>query len=373
VEREIPITADFNRYWGAVRGDEEGAAWINRSAAEFKELAAEFEDLIELTGFHALPDRDEPEAEVGLELTKGQGGGLGLEYSYEKGDVLLELCSTVGHGSLGQFATLVRKAEILGVPPSELLLDLAALGHLDLEFDDLATRPELWTIAPSTVYTTERAAYLVGNRSRGLIQAMGDVATLLEGRLVVERAAHGPVTVRVDGLDPEGLEYLCAELTENRGIQIVFADRPDLEIARGLPHISGMVRLLDPVGPLATAIDRFDEVGGQFHSHPGARVAGLYRSSHPYNIYWLYGAGLWSRVSYRVGKHVAAIQGGASLARLEDGSLSVLIGARLPGLYERAATLASGKLPVLDSYRHWYSDVPSAVAQLLIRTVSVEK
>jgi hypothetical protein len=290
-------------------------------------------------------------------------------------DLLLELCSTYGEGSVAQFQNLVKKSLGDRELHSEALQQLAALGYVDVEYDSYAARQYRWAIAPPVIgYLKGGAAFVTGMRGQAVSKSIEYFVGELDGRVewITEAGSRGPTSVFIRGLDLDGLVLVAGAVTSETGSHVSVQDRPDLIIASTLLPLSSMMKTNELNRP-AGRIARWS-MGGSAPWEPdqAASEEGLYQAGMYPVQYWLMKGGLWRRTNSRVGKHLAAWWNQRRLLSYEGTNLYCPLGAQLPGLYERAVTLASGLPPKKEGGRVVYRNVPAEVAALVSSAVFPE-
>ena len=285
-------------------------------------------------------------------------------------DLLLDATSYVGGGTWSVFQRLASQVSDSKWFPIESLHILSALGHLDVEWKE--GRPTHWRTAPTTIVAVEDAgnAFLAGRRSRRLLERIREDAEALGGRLQTAETGMGPARVSIEGLTREDL-FLVAGSSSRHLSEEVFvspsaADRlasllPSLlAVARALPRkqspLSGHFARFEPTSSAWIPCDRLDAPGGyRIQAEPMAYAVVLAED----------GTDFCRPTDSRTAKHVAAAVSGTSLFGFQSGVLKVPLGARLPGLYERAAVLCSG-YPPSDSGGHTtYAPVSEGIARRL--------
>ena len=277
-------------------------------------------------------------------------------------DGLLEACCTLGAGPWSHFELLARQSS--DSFPQEAAQVLSALGYLDLELNVTGTRIVRWQVAPSVLVTTAPGHVLwTGHRSGGLRETIRIAAQELGGALVEESNRDGPISYWVSGLNPNALDALVETVNQRVSKHLHISRRPDLAIAESLPPLQNTLAAGHEVSkPKVGAY--FDVGKAVWVPVASAGTDGLYRTDSSPRSYILKRGSTWHDVSYRVGKHLAAALAGSSLLVYDSQTqqLATPLGARLPGLYERAVVLSSVLPPIVDRGRVIYRQVPVAIA-----------
>ena len=257
---------------------------------------------------------------------------------------------------------------------------LEALGHIQLEIDEKNILPKRWSIAPSTIVEPELGpCFLAGSRSARLIQAITEVAEVLEGEVRIVPQPDGPNVAEIHGLGTEELTLLVDEIKEQNHLELALSTRPACPIAAMLPSLSMIRRSLPELTTTAARLEWLDLNSGSWMSADQMDRAGAYRlRSRP----WVYAVvpKLGARdqrsvvADVRLAKHLAASDASFALIGYDESSRTLLAsaGAPLPGLLERAAVLCSGRLPLLRPDRTLaYEGVPLEIAKAIWEAATV--
>ena len=250
---------------------------------------------------------------------------------------------------------------------------LEALGHIQLEVDPRSLAPKRWCIAPPTVVEPESGpCFLAGSRSARLVQVVEEVVSeQLGGDVYVVSQPDGPDVVEIHGLDSDELALLVDEISEHRGQDLRLSICPASRLATMLPSLTVIRVLLPELTMSARQFDRFDLDSGRWVPADQMNRAGAYRLRSRPLIYAVVppvrANGLSSVVAdVRLAKHLAASDASFALIGYDEPSAKLLAsaGAPLPGLFERAAVLCSGRLPTRrEDGSLAYERVPVEVAE----------
>lgn len=282
------------------------------------------------------------------------------------------------HAGGGEASSLQRVA--VQVEESALFLDtfvrnLVTLGHIQVERGpDL--RPTRWEITPSYVAELpDRELVLVGYWPTDLRNMLAEIVAG-EGAVLnrENQRVPGPSVWRMTGIDAQTLAKLLPEEGDLADVAVV----PDAahEMAAVLTPLSRIAEAL-PTTPLpgARSYEYFDLGSASWVKVSGIARPGAYRLTSAFTTTYIYSsADEWPTGMGRVGtaqlvKHLAAHASGKPLIAYEPESrqLSVALGADLPDLYGRAASLCSGALPVdvRNANALVYPDVPADIASVI--------
>jgi hypothetical protein len=257
-------------------------------------------------------------------------------------DLLLEWASEVSEGSWAQWCDACRE---LGLEPSSLMRDLAALGHVEVNWST-----NRFSCSPPTAAFLRRSSgclFLTGARPRGFVDRLRQLEVTRDdiGFYVHEPypQRRGPQTVLIE-VDFEDVSALC----EAAGLEWGF--NPAGRIAELLP-----LATLDEVAsredwPPRDDIprQRFNPTKMSFEPDRGDSERGLwfydgYRRSEA----WLFdGRSWWLFPTREFAPYLAHPKATFLRHRRAACQLHVSAITPLPPLQARAATLASGRLPL---------------------------
>lgn len=278
------------------------------------------------------------------------------------------------HTGGGRWSQLERLA--MSIEPSALFVDyfgraLEALGHIDIRRDPSTLQPMEWEASPTAAMRTSAGWVLTGFWSDGLQQDFAEAVGYPDGAERVLQS-DGPSRWHVD-VDERKLDIAADRL----GIPAISTAWRDL--AGALPSLSEVVAAL-PRRSVAEGgpIRWFDPQATAWVPATDAEAPGAYRLGK-------YGAHDILRTRVDVEKHQMAasqvylskhaavhmLTGRLLLAHNRaTEELRVPLGADLPGLYARAAVLASGLLPTKFGQDLVYHQVPLPLARHLAHLLS---
>ena len=178
------------------------------------------------------------------------------------------------------------------------------------------------------------------------------VSDELGGEVYVLPQLDGPDVVEIHGLDSDDLALLVDEVRENRGQDLRLSIRPASRLAAMLPSRTAVREMLPRLTMSAMQFDRFDLESGRWAPVDQMNRAGAYRLRSRPLVYAVVSPvranGPSSVVAdVRLAKYLAASDACFSLIGYDESSATLLAsrGAPLPGLFDRAAVLCSGRLP----------------------------
>ena len=301
--------------------------------------------------------------------TSSGGGSTGageIDSRFEADlDLILDALIATGGGTWHSLDQLIRYSSLEQWEPLEAARNLSALGYIDLELDHRALRPRRWCATPATltVLPDGLSAFITGSRSKRLLQAVETEARQLGGSMFRHPRSGRPVLVQVHGLRDGDYETLAA-----RTGLVCVRDTPR-RIAQMLPSIRDVYRQRPELHvPREASIERFDFDANAWRGVERIDVAGAYRITADTSHYAALADGGLRECDNSVAKYVGAAATGREIISYNAGdeTLTCLLGARPPGIYERPLVLCTGELPrSLSNSTSVYEGVTAEVAAWL--------
>jgi hypothetical protein len=293
-------------------------------------------------------------------------------------DVLLEALCFAQAGSWSAFDSLASRVDDAPWFSLEVARLLSSLGHLDLKLDSRTLRPERWAVAPPTLaLIPEGGAVACGYRSERMLDRLRDDVEALGGEVHIDSQAEAPRVARLNGLVEEELREIAASAAGVLGIVIHVSTDAALRLASALPTLEDLRSVL-PVLDRApdVRVERFDFETANWQRHPDTYEPGAYRLlMRPMRYVVRCRADPGLRIAdNRLAKWMAASELGLEMLAYEPNELRLIcpLGAQLPGLFERAAVLASGQPPArLTNGTVVYRSVPFELAALLSQALTM--
>lgn len=283
---------------------------------------------------------------------------------------LIDALFYLGAGSRHEFSTLARQLEDSAIFENQLLHDLEALGIIELERN-----------AALEVISWEAAATCMGELSDGTWLLTGYWPTQL-GSKVIEALENLGATVTISAELRQG-QRRVADLSAQDLVDV--AEKFDFDL---VPHASRSLSLALPAlssvaaglgrrdMPFATGYEYFDPRSAAWMDIEASQLPGLYRVSRSFSSSYYYrnakdvAEGTAAVVTVQLGKHLAALEAKRPLIAYDPvaATISVPVGAELPGMFSRAAVMGDGDLPeIRRSDRSInYFNVPAAAAEAII-------
>ncbi|MDP9302667.1 MAG: hypothetical protein M3P43_17510, partial [Actinomycetota bacterium] len=286
-------------------------------------------------------------------------------------DTFLDSLCYVGRGSWGAFAKLAEQVEDSPWFALEASRSLSALGHLDVVIDPKSVRPASWAVSPPSLVETTDGWVLAGFRSAALIERLGRAVSGVGGMLTSTSEQGSPSVLRLRGVAGGALDAVAHELADAGPEPMVVvrdASRRVLSACRGLDEVAESLPLV--AMPTNVGMQIFDPREGTWASCQELRDPGAYRVMlRPVRYAFLsrdHAADRRVRLGdNRTVKFLAARELGVPMLAYDAGerSLWTRLGSQLPGLYERAVVLASGRAPrQLKDGTVVYPSVPEEIA-----------
>jgi hypothetical protein len=318
---------------------------------------------------HGMRAPEPPRARLpALEVLAGQRPAL---------DLMLDALSYMGSGS---WAALREMAQALQPDQpwlaAETARTLSALGHVDVVLDRRTQRPASWHVAPATlIETCDGSWVLAGARSDRLVDAMLGASSVRSAR---ESGDAGLTVIRAWPSDEDALLELAGEL-EASGVLIGLSERFSERLARNLPLLAGMLSSAELFRLGSMDVERLDLPSRQWASAGEDRGPGAYRTHLHGRLHGTIAgedaSGIMRVTDMLSSKHLAAAQARVPLVAYDRATqlLTVPIGAELPGLLDRVATLCSGAPAFVqrDAWQVHYPSVTLAVAGQIQRCLGL--
>lgn len=273
-------------------------------------------------------------------------------------DAFMDALAVLGGGPWSEFLALARQTDGSGPTVFHVAHTLEALGYLEIERDQQTLAPILWNVTRPVLVDTSNGPMCVGGwtpRSRRAVAAAMR-ATLLRH--------HN------EALDT----WYVANAQEPAPEEIPLAGPSWEPLAERLPLISDVIAAL-PRRPLMHTgnFQWFHVPSASWIPADSLSQTGAYRVRSFSTLDVFRGPedaanGTMAISQVRFGKHAAAFVNSSKPLMAFDPAtmrMTVPLGADLPGLYNRAVVLASGRLPHKEGRMLVYQDVPEDLANHL--------
>jgi hypothetical protein len=285
----------------------------------------------------------------------------------------------VCHAGWGPAAALARVAEQMEATSlfgDSFSRTLEVLAHIEVERDSPSLASSSWEVLdPLLIGLPDETVTLAGFRSESMLVAAEDYIWACRGEMRVDVEAEAPPIINIKGLSSGELLELTAVIANatgrparyvpNAGAHLAACLAPLSQARGGLPSTSATkARSYERWNPATARFEPATDAG-----HPGAyRLTGhtrayVYRTADDLETMRA------TLGDARIVKYLAGADGGHPLVGYDSTSqvLYVPLGADLPGLYGRAAVLASGYPPRENTADRIleYRSVPPTLAALV--------
>ena len=284
----------------------------------------------------------------------------------------------VGSGSPAALERIAAQLDSSGLFADVFLRRLEALAHIEVERSSTTLVPVRWQVNDPMLLGLPSGQLVVsGFRSEHVITAIEDEVYSLGGELRVKNHSDAPPIIKIVGVDHQGAERVIKAIDQATQLE------RGVGSARYIPNAaSRLAAILPPLSkcqlglPLTTSLDAsscemWNPNTARFSPTADTGASGAYRMNR-HGRYYFYrrreqlGTLQATLGDARIVKYLAAADFGSSLIGFDKDAdvLYAPLGAELPGLYGRAAVLASGKPPEGDRDQHLlaYHQVPSELA-----------
>lgn len=290
---------------------------------------------------------------------------------------ILDCLSYLRSGSAAELERLAVQVEGSALSTDRLARGLESLGHLDVALDPETLRPATWSISPSAVTQLNAdTAALTGARPSLLLgRPLTKVAEDYDVWIEIVENEQLPSSVLLKSTAEIDWSDFARELADQADRQVLFAPDAPLRIAAGLPVVSSLREYLPRrTLPPYRKIERWDHNITKWIPADEATQPGGYRLTGFGTIYVLrtgedVDEGRASVCTVQLLKHIVAQETQQPLYAYYESeqALTVRLGADLPGLYGRAAVLASGCAPIEDTRQRCliYRSVSPEIASLI--------
>ncbi len=246
-------------------------------------------------------------------------------------------------------------------------LALDQLALIDCRLDEFFQIMS-WEVTPTSFVSCGGYSVITGFTSKSLLESIE--SSLTEGKLIAFEDVDSLTLPRIIGAKESQIDAISKEMN------IPHLREPVLEMLSILPPIAELAEALPKRAvPGFEAISQFEPASNSWVDTSnidqigGYRIRGEYRNRYVIRTANDLKSNSVSFVSAEVAKHFQAAELGRPLFAfdLTNSKLIVPLGASIPGLYGRAAVLASGKLPEQDSTGKLliYSNINSKTSRLL--------
>ncbi|MFC1985743.1 hypothetical protein ACFLWC_01970 [Chloroflexota bacterium] len=291
-------------------------------------------------------------------------------------NLLFDALCYYGSGSWDQFLYISKQMDDSPWFALNTARQLSALGHIDLSLNKQTMRPEYWSVIPAMLIKISgtNIAILLGRRSDNLVESLQAATESKGGEIIVEDYPDAPHNIFVTGLSDTQLEELCTLVQDTLGVGISFNEYQVNSIIDLLEDIQAIhSELRDFICPAGVKAERFNPKSYQWQEVSTATLPGAYRFyQRPVQYAFVSNTGA-KLGDNQLTKYLAAASEQAPLMAYDALSHTIhcRLGAQLPGLFERAAVLCSGKPPTISMNGFvTYSQIPIELAEKIWKQLS---
>lgn len=285
--------------------------------------------------------------------------------------VAFDALNHVGHGSFATFERIAAQVEGSGLFADSFLRRQEVVGHIDVARDDWFQVTE-WAVNSATLVPIGAKRWvLIGSRSRSLV---GQLRKLVgEAGQVLESVDAELARVEITGVLPADASLAHAGVT-------VLSESSALAIAENLPTLSEVTSGLKRIAvPDYRTAEAWDTKSASWRTADSLVSPGAYRLKDFRSLYVVRTLDDIERGEVAIGnaqlvKHIANLWARDPLAgyHSRSGSVVVPLGADLPGLYGRALSLCSGRVPreLVEHRILQYPSVPREIADIIFAKIA---
>lgn len=274
-----------------------------------------------------------------------------------------------GHGSAKDLASIARNIHNSASFENEFLRTVDHLGLIEVARDEMLAPISFEIAATCLTELATGGVILTGAWSKSAIDGAFLAAEGLGGEIYYNDPEHASLPL-IEGVDIHELHAAIG----NESLTVV--TDAAWHILHRLPALRDLFAVLPRrTMPGWTSIEVFDAHDGRWKEAHNDKSPGSYKVKNNYqSTYCVRTAediaqGQAIICDVMLAKHLAAQMAGLPLISFnQEGTLSVPLGAELPGLYGRAATLCGGKRPEpnFETYSLEYSSVTQEFADALM-------
>jgi hypothetical protein len=282
----------------------------------------------------------------------------------------LDAACFLGTGTKAAFEGLVASEELDPWEARSVLRDLAWLAHVDVEHG-ADHRPKYWSVAPPALgFTGEREAVLTGFRNLPLLNDVKELVESAGGVVEIKQRLDGqPDVILVRGLTAVEASSALDIAQDVHGRVVTVLENAPLRLAQFCISAGSPFSVMRPMTlGMDSSVRKFDVGAGKWRHADATSGLGAYSFTYA-------GTGYAVRLPHGVYSGPPELVKIAA-ARLEKRRLHAYdegeqifvarLGCEPPGLLGRALVACSGRLPKVSDGISRFTNVPSAVAQIIL-------
>lgn len=271
-------------------------------------------------------------------LVQQQSRALGTALDW---NLLLDAALSVGGGRSHDLRRVTQQFDPSARFFHEVVSTLSDLGHIEISRDPGTGEVEHWETSATAVAEIGAERVLVGHWSHDLVADLDE-----DGLIVREKQTDAPDRVHTTASPDELASYES---------DLVISLSPAAALLGALPTLQSVIEALPRTPmPSSLTLDRYESTQDVWHTTRRSDMPGAYRTGGYSRTYVVrtdddVRDGSARVVNVALAKHAVAVVQEAARPLISyspvDRELVVPLGARLPDMYSRAMTLASGWAP----------------------------
>lgn len=275
-------------------------------------------------------------------------------------------------GRFEKFCSLTREISPDLWFPYELIRQLSALGHIDIQYDLASLKPKYWRISDPCITNISEGVFIIsGWQSENFIGLLKSVSQQLGAEVEVEVGSNGLQIIKVLNISTADLATFASIVSEESDYPLkaekFFAEKA-LTLMPPLSRVMGSLETIEMPNSNLEYLDpntkRWNKVEGGIVSGGGYR-----HREFGFRYFYLDSADILSRKAIicdaRLVKYFALKESLSSLITHDPVTLefTVPFSMDLPFLYERIAVSCSGSLPIKEGGLIKYQNIPVDIAE----------
>lgn len=281
-------------------------------------------------------------------------------------------------GRFEKFCSLVRNISTELWYPYELIRDLSALGHIDVQYDLGSMKPKYWRITdPCITNVGDEEFIITGWQSHNFIELVKSVSQKLGAEVIVKTEKNGLQTIKIFKISASDLDTFALIVSEESDYPLKAEKFFGEKLLTLLPNLSSLMESLEAVEMPSTNLEFLDLNTKCWERLRGEIKPGAYRHKEfGMRYFFLHQKNIQTRKAFicdvRLAKFFALREMLYELISYKESSLELVLpfGLNLPFLYERTAVAFSGTLPDKVGGQIRYKNIPADVAGGLVFKLS---
>ena len=294
-----------------------------------------------------------------------------LDIKFNLKEIFDALCY-LKDGRFEKFCSLTREISPDLWFPYELIRQLSALGHIDIQYDLTSLKPKYWRVSDPCITNISEGVFIIsGWQSENFISLLKSVSQQLGAEVEVEVGSNGLQIIKVLNISTADLATFASIVSEESDYPLkaekFFAEKA-LTLMPPLSRVMGSLETIEMPNSNLEYLDpktrRWKKVEGGIVSGGGYR-----HREFGFRYFYLDSADILSRKAIicdaRLVKYFALKESLGNLVAHNPVTLefTVPFNMDLPFLYERIAVSCSGSLPIKEGGLIKYQNIPVDIAE----------